>query len=170
MKLDLNIGIYCRREESMHFQCNESCFAELFHLLPSYLHLQGAYFTKHKGRKDFSCLRWILIFRENVSWYMSYIWHLGVTTCYVSETTRYNRPNLSLLFALCNVSNRDPKWKHTVCRTLPGHTAACPGRNDWMWCRVIAHRTQHVSALKQSRAQKVVNRKGWEGRNPISVA
>lgn len=101
MKPDLNTGIYCWREESIHFQLYELGFAELSHLLPYHLHLQGDYFTKHKKRKDISCLRWILIFCKYVL-NMSLIWCLGAITFCVSERTQYNRLSLSLFlpFAL----------------------------------------------------------------------
>lgn len=103
-KLDLNIGIYCWREENIHFQFCELGFAELSHLLPYFLHLQGYYFTKHKKRKDISCLRWILMFCE-YALYMSLIWHLGMFTFYVSKwENSAQQAQQILVFALCTVT------------------------------------------------------------------
>jgi len=141
-KPDLNTGIYCWREESIHFQLYELGFAELSHLLPYHLHLQGDYFTKHeKGHlmpKVDSNILWICV--EYVSHLMFRCDHI---LCKWENSVQ--QAQLILVFALCIVSNCDTKWKYLSANVYQLMLLACPGRNDWMRCRVIMHRAQCVS-------------------------
>lgn len=106
MKLDLNIGIYCRREGSIHLHFYELGLAELSFLLPSYLHLQGAYFANHKKTKYNSCLRWSPVKICDI--FLEYeIW----VCLYDTEVRKFSilGSKLSLLFALYIVSSTDTK-------------------------------------------------------------
>lgn len=104
MKLDLNIGIYCHREGSIHVHFYELSFAELSYLLPSYLHLQGAYFAKHKETKYNSCLRWSPV-KTHDKFIESEIW----VCLHDIQVREFLGPNDLCFFVLSTVCNTDTK-------------------------------------------------------------